>query len=477
MLSPAEARTTAEKLVERGLRAGANAADALYVGDRSSSVQVRLGKLEDVGRSEGAQVGLRLFVGQRSATVASSDLSDEVLGMLVERCLAMAREAPEDPYAGLAPPELLQHGKNPRLDISDPIHPDPEELRSRALEAENAALGVVGVTNSSGAGASASSTIIALATSGGFSGTYEGRAGTDIVPDSERRGFIGALPARLRPFASLMRLDRPIGTWLLYWPCAWSVGLAGVAGRWDLFLWLGLGALAARSAGCVYNDIVDRDLDVRVERTRLRPLASGRVSLRSAWAAIALLCAVGMVVVAELKWVAAIIALLSIIPVAAYPFMKRITWWPQAWLGLVFSWGALVGWPAVTGSFAIAPLLLWLGSVSWVIGYDTLYAIQDKEDDALIGVKSSARRLGKHAPAGIAIFYAIALLLWGAAVWNVRPDWVALLTLVPAALHLANQALRADPDDGDLALRLFRSNRSFGLLLFFAMLVVGLSAR
>ncbi|WP_341631736.1 4-hydroxybenzoate octaprenyltransferase [Sphingomonas agri] len=302
-------------------------------------------------------------------------------------------------------------------------------------------------------------------------------AGTDIVPDSERRGFIGALPARLRPFASLMRLDRPIGTWLLYWPCAWSVGLAGVAGRWDLFLWLGLGALAARSAGCVYNDIVDRDLDVRVERTRLRPLASGRVSLRSAWAAIALLCAVGMVVVAELKWVAAIIALLSIIPVAAYPFMKRITWWPQAWLGLVFSWGALVGWPAVTGSFAIAPLLLWLGSVSWVIGYDTLYAIQDKEDDALIGVKSSARRLGKHAPAGIAIFYAIALLLWGAAVWNVRPDWVALLTLVPAALHLANQALRADPDDGDLALRLFRSNRSFGLLLFFAMLVVGLSAR
>jgi 4-hydroxybenzoate polyprenyltransferase len=209
----------------------------------------------------------------------------------------------------------------------------------------------------------------------------------------------------------------------------------------------------------------------------LRPLASGRVSLRSAWAAIALLCAVGMVVVAELKWVAAIIALLSILPVAAYPFMKRITWWPQAWLGLVFSWGALVGWPAVTGSFAIAPFLLWLGSVSWVIGYDTLYAIQDKEDDALVGVKSSARRLGKHAPAGIGIFYAIALLLWGTAVWNVRPDWVALLTLVPAALHLANQALRADPDDGDLALRLFRSNRSFGLLLFFAMLVVGLSAR
>jgi 4-hydroxybenzoate polyprenyltransferase len=303
------------------------------------------------------------------------------------------------------------------------------------------------------------------------------RAGTDIVPDSERRGFIGALPARLRPYASLMRLDRPIGTWLLYWPCAWSVALAGVDGRWDLFIWLALGALAARSAGCVYNDIVDRDLDVRVERTRLRPLASGRVSLRSAWTIIALLCAVGMVVVFELKWVAALIALLSIIPVAAYPFMKRITWWPQAWLGLVFSWGALVGWPAVTGTFSITPFLLWLGSVSWVIGYDTLYAIQDKEDDALVGVKSSALRLGERASLAIAIFYAVALLLWGAAVWNVRPDWVALLALVPAALHLGSQALRADPDDGELALRLFRSNRTCGLLLFVAMLVVGLSAR
>lgn len=174
MLSPAEARTIAEKLVEQGLRAGASAADALYASDRSSNVQVRLGKLEDVGRSEGAQVGLRLFVGQRSATVASSDLSGEVLATLVERCLAMAREAPEDPDAGLAPSELLQHGQDPLLDICDPIHPDPDELRCRALEAENAALAVAGVTNSSGAGAGASSSVIALATSGGFSGAYEG---------------------------------------------------------------------------------------------------------------------------------------------------------------------------------------------------------------------------------------------------------------------------------------------------------------
>lgn len=274
-----------------------------------------------------------------------------------------------------------------------------------------------------------------------------------------------------------MRLDRPIGTWLLYWPCAWSVALAGVGGRWDLLLWFGLGAFATRSAGCVYNDIVDRDLDVKVERTRLRPLASRRVSLRSAWILVGLLCLLGLIVLVQLNVTAAIIALVSVAPVAAYPFMKRITWWPQAWLGVVFSWGALVGWPAVTGSFDRAALLLWFGSIAWVVGYDTLYAIQDIEDDALVGVKSSARRLGDKAPIGVAIFYALALLLWGAAIWTVRPDWLALATLVPAALHLANQAVRADPKDGELALRLFRSNRTCGLLVFLAVLVVGLSSR
>jgi len=302
-------------------------------------------------------------------------------------------------------------------------------------------------------------------------------ATTDIVPDSERRGFIGALPARVRPYASLMRLDRPIGTWLLYWPCAWSVALAGVEDRWDLFLWLLLGAFAMRSAGCVYNDIVDCDLDARVERTRLRPLASRRVSVRSAWMLVAGLCLTGLIVLLQLNWVAAAIALGSLAPVAAYPFMKRITWWPQAWLGLVFSWGALVGWPAVTGQFALAPLLLWFGSIAWVVGYDTLYAIQDKEDDALVGVKSSARRLGAKAPLGIGICYAIAVLLWGGAIWLVRPDWLALVALAPAAIHLASQVLRADADDGELALALFRSNRTCGLLVFLGMLAVGLSAR
>ena len=299
----------------------------------------------------------------------------------------------------------------------------------------------------------------------------------DIVPDSERRGFIGALPPPLRPFASLMRLDRPIGTWLLYWPCAWSVALPGVRGQWALFAWFLLGAFAMRSAGCVYNDIVDRELDRSVERTRLRPLASKRVSLRSAWLLIGSLCLVGLVVLLQLNRVAALVAIASIAPVAAYPFMKRITWWPQAWLGIVFSWGALVGWPAVTQSLDRPALLLWLGSVAWVIGYDTLYAIQDMEDDALVGVKSSALRLGARAPLGIAICYFAALLFWAAAIWAVRPQWLALAALLPAAVHLANQALRADPGDGALALALFRSNRSCGFLVFLAMLAVGLSSR
>jgi 4-hydroxybenzoate polyprenyltransferase len=300
---------------------------------------------------------------------------------------------------------------------------------------------------------------------------------TDIVPDSERRGFIGALPPALRPFASLMRLDRPIGTWLLYWPCAWSVALAGVGGRWTLFLWLGLGAFAMRSAGCVYNDLVDRDLDRNVERTRFRPLASGRVSPRAALALIGGLCLVGLIVLLQLDRLAAAIALASVLPVAAYPFMKRITWWPQAWLGLVFSWGALVGWPAVAGSFGSTPLLLWLGSIAWVIGYDTLYAIQDVEDDALVGVKSTARLFGEGAPLVVGLFYALAVLLWACAIWTVRGDWLALAALIPAVFHLTGQAIRADAGNGELALRLFRSNRFCGALVFLGMLVVGLSAR
>ena len=299
---------------------------------------------------------------------------------------------------------------------------------------------------------------------------------SDLVPDSERTGLIGALPAGLRPFASLMRIDRPIGSWLLFWPCAWSVALAGVEGRWSLFALLGLGAIAMRSAGCVYNDIVDRDLDARVERTRLRPLASGRVSVAAAWGLLVGLLAVGLLVLIQLEPLAQGIALGSLALVAAYPFMKRITWWPQVWLGLVFSWGALVGWPAVTGEFSAAAFWLWFGSVAWVIGYDTLYAIQDKEDDALIGVRSSALRLGSRAKAGIAVTYLVAIGGWSGALWVVRPEPLALIALIPIAIHLAGQVIRIDPDDGTRALALFRSNRIAGLLMFLACLVVGLSA-
>jgi 4-hydroxybenzoate polyprenyltransferase len=300
------------------------------------------------------------------------------------------------------------------------------------------------------------------------------KATSDIVPDSERRGLIGALPASVRPYASLIRLDRPIGAWLLFWPGAWAVALAGMGERgWALIAWLALGAWAMRGAGCVYNDIVDRDLDAKIERTRLRPLASKRVTLGGAWALLVAMSLVGLVVLFQLNRTAQIVALASLALVAAYPFMKRITWWPQAWLGLVFSWGALVGWAAVDARLAAPALLLWGGSVFWVIGYDTIYALQDKEDDALVGVRSSALALGRHARAGVAACYLIALVLWGLAFREVRIEWFALLALLPMALHLVGQVATLAPGDGADALAKFRSNRLAGLLMFAACWVVG----
>ena len=304
-------------------------------------------------------------------------------------------------------------------------------------------------------------------------------APTEIVPDSERRGLIGALPAAARPYASLIRLDRPIGVWLLFWPGAWAVALAGMAGGiasstgWSLIGWLALGAFAMRGAGCVYNDIVDRDLDARVERTRLRPLASNRVTLQGAWALLAAMSLMGLLVLLQLRPLAQAVALTSLAPVAAYPFMKRITWWPQVWLGLVFSWAALVGWTAGKGSFDLTALLLYAGSIFWVIGYDTAYALQDREDDALVGVKSSARALGRHARAGIGLCYLLALALWAAAFWSLRPQILALVPLAPIAAHLLTQVVRLKPDDTESALATFRSNRFAGLLMFLACLVVG----
>jgi len=299
----------------------------------------------------------------------------------------------------------------------------------------------------------------------------------EIVPDSEQRGLIGALPAAIRPYASVMRLDRPIGAWLLFWPGAWAVALAGM-GRHGiaLILWLALGAWAMRGAGCVYNDIVDRDLDRRVERTRLRPLASGRMTLMSAWVLLTGLSLIGLLVLVQLQPVAQLVAIASLAPVAAYPFMKRITWWPQAWLGLVFSWAALVGWAAVTGELGVTALLLYAGSICWVLGYDTIYALQDREDDALVGVKSSALALGRHVRVGVVGFYLAALSLWSAAIWTVRPDALGLLALLPLSGHFAWQVATLRPNDGDNALARFRSNRVAGLLMFAACLVVGMSS-
>lgn len=296
-----------------------------------------------------------------------------------------------------------------------------------------------------------------------------------LVPDTEHRGFLGVLPAPLRPYALLARLDRPIGWWLLYWPCAWSVLLSGGARhQWPLLLWFLLGSIAMRGAGCVYNDIVDRDLDAQVARTRSRPLPSGAVSLRAAWAWLVALCLIGLIVLLQLPRFAQIVALASLAPVAAYPFMKRITWWPQAWLGIVFSWGALVGWTAVLEAASIPLLLLYTGSIAWVIGYDTIYALQDIEDDALVGVKSTARRMGARVRQGVAAFYSLALALWAAAFWIVRPDPLALAALIPIAVHLTWQAATLDPADGGNVLARFRSNRNAGLLMALACLVVGL---
>ena len=295
-----------------------------------------------------------------------------------------------------------------------------------------------------------------------------------IVPDSEHKGLTGLLPATVRPFALLARLDRPIGWWLLFWPCAWGVALAGGAiGRWDLLLWLLLGSIAMRGAGCVYNDIVDRDLDRQVARTRSRPLASGAVSLKAAWIWLGILCLAGLLVWFQINGTAKLVALSSLALVAAYPFMKRITWWPQAWLGLVFSWGGLVGWLAIDPAFQWAMVLLYAGSIFWVIGYDTIYALQDLEDDALVGIRSSALRLGENLRFGVMLFYLAALISWSAAFWMVRPQWLGLLALVPMALHLFWQVMTLKSADGDDALAKFRSNRFAGLLMFLACLVLG----
>ncbi|SCW79851.1 4-hydroxybenzoate polyprenyltransferase [Sphingobium faniae] len=296
---------------------------------------------------------------------------------------------------------------------------------------------------------------------------------TNIVPDSEARGLVARLPVLPRALALLARLDRPIGWWLLFWPGAWSVALAGGAGeRWPLIFWLLAGSVAMRGAGCVFNDIVDRDLDRKVARTAARPLASGAVSLRTAWAWLLALCLVGLIVLLQLRLYAQVVALASLALVAAYPFMKRITGWPQLWLGLVFSWAALVGWSEVAGALTLPGLLLYAGSIFWVVGYDTIYALQDREDDALIGIGSSALSMGRHVRGGVTLCYILALTLWAIALWQVRPQLLALLALLPMAAHLLWQTGTLREDGADPLVK-FRSNRFAGLLMFLACLVVG----
>jgi len=293
-----------------------------------------------------------------------------------------------------------------------------------------------------------------------------------IVPDSEARGIVARLPALPRALALLARLDRPIGWWLLFWPGAWSVALAGGARQWPLILWLLVGSIAMRGAGCVFNDIVDRDLDRKVARTAARPLASGAVSLKAAWVWLLALCLIGLAVLLQLRLYAQVVALASLALVAAYPFMKRITGWPQLWLGLVFSWAALVGWSEVAGSLTLPGLLLYAGTIFWVVGYDTIYALQDREDDALIGIGSSALSMGRHVRGGVTLCYLLALALWSAAIWQVRPQLLALIALLPMAAHLLWQVGTLREDGADPLVK-FRSNRFAGLLMFLACLVVG----
>ncbi|MFC3213659.1 MULTISPECIES: 4-hydroxybenzoate octaprenyltransferase [Novosphingobium] len=294
-----------------------------------------------------------------------------------------------------------------------------------------------------------------------------------LVPDSQHRGLVSLLPQPFRDFAMLARFDRPIGWWLLFWPCAWSVLLAGGEQEFMLLGWLLLGSIVMRGAGCVFNDIVDADLDRRVARTAKRPVASGRVSKPAAWTWLVLLCLIGLVVLLQLRLEAQLVALASLALVAGYPFMKRITWWPQAWLGMVFTWGVLVGWIEIRSDGLLAMGALYLGSILWCIGYDTIYAIQDIEDDAIVGIRSSARRLGTRVRGGVAGFYTGALALWALAFWLTRPDWVALLALVPMGAHLGFQVVTLDPADGDNALARFRSNRDAGLVMALACWVVG----
>jgi 4-hydroxybenzoate polyprenyltransferase len=304
--------------------------------------------------------------------------------------------------------------------------------------------------------------------------------GAGRVADSTGNWVDGFAPAWTRPYLRLARLDRPIGSWLLLMPCWWSVGLAAIHAHSQVNLWhlvlFFVGAFAMRGAGCTWNDIVDRDLDTRVERTRSRPIPAGQVTVAAAAGFLLLQALVGLVVLLQFNWFTVYVGFLSLAVVAVYPFMKRITYWPQIVLGLAFSWGALMGWPATFGRLDLPAFLLYAGAISWVIGYDTIYAHQDREDDALIGIKSTALLFGERTKTMLALFYALAVALIALAGWRAGGGVVFALGLGAFAAHLAWQIMRLDIHDPVLCLVVFKSNRDAGLILF-AGLVLDAAAR
>ncbi len=284
------------------------------------------------------------------------------------------------------------------------------------------------------------------------------------------------VPAVLLPYIRLARLDRPIGTWLLLFPGWWAVALAARGWPdWRLVMLFGIGAVVMRGAGCTLNDIVDRDFDARVARTRTRPIPSGAVSVRGAVFFLAAQLAIGAGILFSLDRLAILLGFSVLLLVATYPFMKRITYWPQLFLGLNFNWGALMGWAAATGRVDAPALLLYAGGICWTLGYDTIYAHQDKEDDVLIGVKSSALALGAATRPALFVFYAAAVALWGAAFAVSGLAWPGELALFLAALHLGWQVARVVTGDPADCLAKFRANRWIGWLLFLGIVAARMS--
>jgi 4-hydroxybenzoate polyprenyltransferase len=305
--------------------------------------------------------------------------------------------------------------------------------------------------------------------------------GAGRVADSTGNWVDGIAPARLRPYLRLARLDRPIGSWLLLIPCWWSAALAAVAAGAPVdvrhVLLFFIGAFAMRGAGCTWNDIVDRDLDSRVERTRSRPIPSGQVSVGAAAAFLALQALIGLAVLLQFNRFTHYVGFASLAVVAVYPFMKRITYWPQIVLGLAFSWGALMGWPALFARLDPPAFLLYAGAIAWVMGYDTIYAHQDRDDDALIGIKSTALLFGERTKPMLAVFYALAVILIALAGWSAGAGVIFALGLTAFAAHLAWQIARLRIDDPGICLAVFKSNRDAGLILFAALVMQAAFAR